>query len=193
MSIRNAMAILALTGLAVVSRAADAQVTNYETQGNLAALHPLACSTVDKLKDTDTPPDLYAGFVDCGKRRRYEDAVYFFALAGVYSYFDAQRVADDTAHQAHSALTSQAMDQFDEDTRQAVFAQLKITLGDPAKLPTACAAIERIGPPNYKPDYMIQHGMNAVIGKKQDNDGLVPDFDPKAAWRKSLDNYLHCH
>ena len=190
---RNAMAIMALTVMVAFTKASDAQITNYETPGNLAADHPLACSTVDKLKNTDTPPDLYAGFVDCGKHGRYEDAAYFFALAGVYAYFDAQRVADETAHQAHSVLRSNAMEQFDDATKQAIFAQLKITLGDPAKLPASCAAIERIGAPNYKPDYMIQHGMNAVLGKKQENGGLVPDFDAKSAWQKSLDNYLHCH
>jgi hypothetical protein len=39
---------------------------------------------------------------------------------------------------------------------------------------------------------MVQHGMDAVNGKVQGN-GLLPDFDAKAAWQKSLDGYLHCH
>jgi len=175
-----------------LSQALNPQITNYETPGNLVARHPLVCSTVDKLKDTDTPPDLYAGMVDCAKHQRYEDAAYFFALAGVYSYFDAQRVIDETAHDAHSVLTRNAMTQLDDATKDAVFAQLKVTLGDPAKLPGACVAIEHIGPPNYFPEYMVQHGMDAVNDKVQGN-GLVPDFDTKVAWQKSLDGYLHCH
>jgi len=190
---RNVLALAALTWMAAAwPQAHDPQITNYETPGNLVAKHPLTCSTVDKLKDTDTPPDLYAGMVDCAKHQRYEDAVYFFALAGVYSYFDAQRVVDETAHEAHSVLTRNAMTQLDDATKQAVSAQLNATLGDPAKLPAACAAIERIGSPNYFPEYMVQHGMDAVMDKVQGN-GLVPDFDAKVAWEKSLDSYLHCH
>ena len=190
---RNVLALAALTWMtAAAPQALNPQITNYETPGNLVAKHPLVCSTVDKLKETDTPPDLYAGMVDCAKHQRYQDAVYFFALAGVYSYFDSQRVADETAHEAHSVLTRNAMTQLDDATKQAVFAQLKATLGDPAKLPGACAAIERIGPPNYFPQYMVQHGMDAVTGKVQGN-GLIPDFDAKVAWQKSLDGYLHCH
>ena len=190
---RNVLAFAALTWMtAAMPQALDPQIKNYEMPGNLVARHPLVCSTVDKLKDSDTPPDLYTGMVDCAKHQRYEDAVYFFALAGVYSYFDARRVIDETAHDAHSVLTRNAMTQLDDATKNAVFAQLKATLGDPAKLPAACAAIERIGPPNYFPEYMVQHGMDAVNGKVQGN-GLVLDFDAKATWQKSLDGYLHCH
>ncbi len=190
---RNVLALAALTWIpAAWPQALDPHITNYETPGNLVAKHPLVCSTVGKLKDTDTPADLYAGMVDCAKHQRYEDAVYFFALAGVYSYFDAMRVIDETAHDAHSVLTLNAMTQLDDATKQAVFAQLKATLGDPAKLPAACMAITRIGPPNYFPEYMVQHGMDAVNGKVQGN-GLLPDFDAKVAWQKSLDGYLHCH
>ena len=190
---RNAIALLALTWMASAwTQALDPSITHYETAGNLVAKHPLLCATVDKLKNTDTPPDLYAGLVDCAKHARYEDAVYFFALAGVYSFFDAERVVDETARAAHSALTRDAMGELDQPTKDAVFAQLKATLGDPAKLPAACMAITRIGPPNYFPQYMVQHGLDAVNDKVKGN-GLVPDFDAKTAWDKALDNYLHCH
>ncbi len=190
---RNAIVLLALTWMSSGwTQALNPSITNYETPGNLVAKHPLACASVDKLKDTDTPPDLYAGLVDCAKHARYGDAVYFFALAGAYSYFDAERVVDETARDAHSVLTRNAMEQLDQPTKDAVFAELKATLGDPAKLPAACTAIERIGPPNYFPQYMVQHGMDAVNDKVKGN-GLITDFDAKTAWDKALDNYLHCH
>jgi hypothetical protein len=113
-------------------------------------------------------------------------------LAGVYSFFDAERVVDETARDAHSVLTRDAMSKLDQSAKDAVFTQLKATLGDPARLPAACMAITRIGPPNYFPEYMVQHGMDAMNNKVQGN-GLLPDFDAKLGWQKALDSYLHCH
>jgi hypothetical protein len=54
-----------------------------------------------------------------------------------------------------------------------------------------CKEVERIGPPAYFPRYMIQHGMGAFLNNGS-GDGLVKDFDAKAAWQESLAGYLHC-
>jgi len=38
------------------------------------------------------------------------------------------------------------------------------TVKTPAKLSKVCMKIERIGPPGYYPQYMVQFGMQAVTG-----------------------------
>ena len=52
------------------------------------------------------------------------------------------------------------------------------------------AEIRRIGPPDYVPHYMIQHGMGAFMPDK--GDGLNAAFDGAMAWEQALTSYLHC-
>ena len=67
---------------------------------------------------------------------------------------------------------------------------LSAVAGDRSSMAMLCSRIRVIGPPNYRPTYMIRHGMGAFIGGS--GNGLVADFDPAAAWEESLDTYLHC-
>jgi hypothetical protein len=73
--------------------------------------------------------------------------------------------------------------QFDEIKEQ--------TLNDSKKLSAICTRIRQIGPPDYYPRYMVQHGIQAFTGFKTPN-GLVPNFDARKAWTESLTSYLHC-
>jgi hypothetical protein len=77
------------------------------------------------------------------------------------------------------------------DQKQAFDDTVKKTAGNPDGLAALCKEVARIGPPGYYPRYMIQHGMGAFL-KTGGDDGLVKDFDAKAAWKNSLDTYLHC-
>ncbi len=51
--------------------------------------------------------------------------------------------------------------------------------------------------PDYGPDYVILHGMDAMIAVTGGNapameKALVPGFDAQAAWAKIPQAYLHC-
>jgi hypothetical protein len=46
------------------------------------------------------------------------------------------------------------------------------------------------GPPKYRLDYMIRHGMGAFTGEY--GDGLVPDFDSSSGWKQVRMSYLEC-
>jgi hypothetical protein len=168
------------------------QVDDLQTAGNHATVHPLACGPITSIKNSDIPPDIYAGMLVCASDSRYAEAVNFFAVAGVFSYFDAERVTDITAQQAHQVMTQQAMSTLDPPAKTALWQQIRDTLSDDAKRSVICADVRRIGAPTYKPEYMIQHGMDAVAGKAQVNGGLVANFDSKDAWEKAVDGYLHC-
>jgi hypothetical protein len=65
------------------------------------------------------------------------------------------------------------------------------TFENPERLASACAQIRTIGAPNYRPTYMIQHGLGAFMGGSGKN-GLVEPFDETAGWEESLSGYLHC-
>jgi hypothetical protein len=54
-----------------------------------------------------------------------------------------------------------------------------------------CIKLEKLGPPDYVPTYMIQHGM-AAFTKSLKNGGVVQDFNGQSAWAQILHDYAHC-
>ena len=173
-----------------VSGPKRAQITNYEAPGNLKARTDLGCLKVEAIRNTHTAADLYQSNVACVKQDDLESAVYSSALAGVYARYDSMRVADASAHQAQTVLRMNVAYSLTEEERKRFMARLSAVAGDGSSLATLCSRIRVIGPPNYRPTYMIQHGMSAFIGGS--GNGLVANFDSAAAWEKSLDTYLHC-
>jgi hypothetical protein len=182
-------------GMAAESLAAEPmtrpQIKNYEAPGNLDSKHDLGCVSTEKLGSKYTPADLYRALSRCVESDKYKEGAFLFALAGVYGRFDSLRVSDNTAHQAITVLQMQALGSKDKSKQAAFQEVLNKTLGNPEGLAAACKDIVRIGPPDYYPRYMIQHGMGAFL-KSGSGDGLVKGFDAKAAWKQSLNTYLHC-
>ena len=167
------------------------RIQNYEAPGNLESKNDLGCIGADKVENIYTPTDLYTAVSKCANSGMYKQGAFLFAVAGVYGRFDTLRVADKSAHQAVAVIRMQTLSTLDKGKQTAFQESLKANLGNPNGLAAACKEILRIGPPNYFPRYMIQHGMGAFL-KSDEGDGLVKDFNAKAAWKQSLDTYLHC-
>ena len=167
------------------------QIMNYEAPGNLESKHELGCIGPENLSNKFTPSDLYKAVSVCAKQGKNKEGALIFALAGAYGRFDTLRVSDKSAHQAVTVLKMQAFGGMAPDQQNAFKESVSKTVGNPDGLATACKEIKRIGPPNYYPRYMIQHGMGAFT-KTGTDDGLVKEFNAPAAWKQSLDTYLHC-
>ncbi|MFT4172015.1 MAG: hypothetical protein QM639_05615 [Rhodocyclaceae bacterium] len=150
----------------------------------------VGCEKPARLHNRLTPADLYPGMARCLEQEAYTDAVVIFALAGAYSHYDAQRVADATARQAHAVLLRNTLAPLDAVKQKRFLAELRQTMSKQERLQPVCREVARIGPPDYYPRYMIQHGQSAMVTGY--DDGLRPDFDREAAWRRSLDGYLRC-
>jgi hypothetical protein len=168
-----------------------AEITNVEAQGNLQSLNDIGCAHPDALRNIFTPADLYRGVAECIKQKDYDSAVFISALAGVYGVYDGMRVSDFTARDAPTVLLMKNFDPLSEEQKNTFMQKLSSTAGNQDSLDKLCSAIRSIGPPNYRPTYMIQHGMAAFTGGSA-SDGVSPDFDSDAAWKKSLNSYLHC-
>lgn len=136
------------------------------------------------------PADLYASMEACVRADRHEDAFFLFALGGTFGSFDTRRVADRSAHGAVPIIRQRHIDVLTPAQWAPVAARLEQTLGDPDDLARFCARIRPAGPPTYYPAYMIQHGMGAFLG--QGSDGLIPGFEPAAAWESSVQTFLNC-
>lgn len=185
-----ALLVTACATTSHVSGPKTAQITNYEAPGNLQARTDLGCLKVEALRNTYTAADLYQSNATCVKQDDLESAVYSSALAGVYARYDSMRVADQSAHQAQTVLRMNFANSLTKEQGKRFMARLSSVAGDPSSLAALCGRIRVIGPPNYHPAYMIQHGMGAFIGRS--GNGLVANFDSAATWEKSLDTYLHC-
>lgn len=167
---------------------AAAQITNITTPGNLKPTHDLDCLRIDQVRNIYTPADLMVSHDKCIQARRYEDALTLLLIAGTYSRFDVERVADQTSHDAMQAM--EADDPPVLETRQhmdPIIAKYKAP--NSPEMAKFCVAIKRIGAPDYYPAYMIDHGMGAALGR---SNGLVADFDAQKGWKDALSSYMHC-
>jgi Domain of unknown function (DUF4124) len=167
------------------------KVTNLTVVGQLAAKQPLACVSIDGVGKDYTPPDLYHGVSACIQQEDYRTAVALFALAGLESRFDAERVLDKTAGQAGQVLIMDTFNGLPSDRRTKFQAAVKAVAADPEVLSRTCAAIRKIGYPTYYPAYMVLHGIRAFTAKP-DDPTMEPNFDGATAWNSLLETYLNC-
>lgn len=183
----------ALLAVLVMLTPANAQ-TNIETPGNLQATRDLGCIAPAEFKPQYTPADLAPAIVACAQAGRTEDALFLFATMIGYAAFDGQRVTDETAAQARSVLSiqvGQTLKNGDADVFAAWEKTLRTALDKGSPLtPEQCALHRELGPPDYRPDYMIAHGIKAVTGS--DEPPLKSDFDAAATWDAVLTNFLRC-
>ncbi|MES2313951.1 MAG: DUF4124 domain-containing protein [Pseudomonadota bacterium] len=149
------------------------------------------CLDKSRLSNKMSPVDLWKGIGGCISSGRYDDGVFMFALAGAFGSFDMQRVADDTGHQVIQILPMAVYASLPQD-KVSVFQSLASkTLEDETKRLAYCKEIAHMGPPDYFPTYMVQHGIGSFTGANRAQPLVVP-FDAKAAWAKAVKQYLLC-
>jgi hypothetical protein len=170
---------------------APSGIVNHEATGNIAPTRPpMGCIEPSRVETSMNPADLYASMEACAVADRPDDALFLFAVAGVYARFDTLRVADRSAHGGAHVLNRRHVNAVPPAQWAPIQQRLGRTSSDPAELAPFCARVRAAGPPTYHPAYLIQHGMGAVLG--QGGDPLVAGFDAPAAWESALDSYLHC-
>jgi hypothetical protein len=166
------------------------QVTSFETPGSLQSTSPVGCVDVVEITSKSTPADIYPGVRKCIDAKEFDKAVNLFAIAGLYGRFDKLRVNDASAHQAIPALQMEHLGSINQSSTDAFQSLLQSQL-EPgsATLKDLCSKVKVMGPPSYRPEYMLQHGMSAFTGS---GGGMAEDFDSAAGWEESLEDYLHC-
>jgi len=180
-----------LASLVLLPFVAAAQVTNVESEGNLAPTHDVQCVTIKEAKNQFTPADLAVAVVRCGKQKQYDKAIELFILMQLRSVYDTKRVEDRTAHQAGQVLALQIRNALGKSRMDKIAAANDRFGGNGSPRHNAfCAEVKRTGPPNYHPTYMIQHGMSAFTGRK--GNGIVKGFRPQKVWSDLLANYMKC-
>lgn len=167
------------------------QIFKLESEGNLESTHSVGCIDIKKLNNKYTPADLYPAVVKCVKESDYDNAFALFMMAGVYGYFDEERVTDKSAHQAKAVLIMNNMSTLTNEEREIWKKEMGSNLAENSpKLAQVCSEIKQIGYPEYYPSYMIQHGISAFTGSNKTP--LKTDFNPGETWKKALTDFLHC-
>lgn len=170
---------------------AMADITNYETEGNLKPTHRIGCATLAEIGNEITPADLALGFETCMQKQDYVPAVTLLAVMRLRAHFDTKRVTDKTAHGAGQVLTLNALSQLSERKKKFLSLTFERSLARGAETHTAiCDHARSNGPPSYIPHYMIQHGLAAF--KDKPGIALVDPFDANRAWQNSLTQYFKC-
>jgi Protein of unknown function (DUF3617) len=168
------------------------KVTQVTIAGQLAAKHPVGCVPLAQVDTTRTPPDLYLGVADCIKQDNYRAAAALFALAGMESHFDAERVLDKSAGQAGQVLIMGTFNGLPDERREKFGRAVTELAADTTALAQECSSIRKMGYPTYYPEYMVLHGIHAFTAKPGDPT-LEPKFDAAATWNSMLTTYLNCH
>ncbi|MES2073952.1 MAG: hypothetical protein V4488_26600 [Pseudomonadota bacterium] len=166
--------------------------TNVRIEGSLAATRDLDCLELAQVKNTYTPPDLHTAITKCFAQAKFNNAAQLLALAGVYSRYDAERVADRTAQGGVQVLIMRTFAAFSQDQKEKFSQATNLVLTDPKSIRDLCAAVQTLGPPDYFPKYLILHGMGAYMSATPLENALTPNFDSAGTWARLQDKYLHC-
>jgi ankyrin repeat protein len=154
-----------------------------------------ACVQLDSIDNSHTPIELYSSLNDCMQNNRDADAVSLFVLAGMDSSFDSVRVADKTAGQARVILIMALFGGMAADVHARFETAMKALMDHPSRHAILCEQVKKVGPPQYFPVYMVNHGlgvMQSALANQPPPTPLEPKFDAAATWRDLITNYLNC-
>ena len=180
--------LILVAGLLLMAQAGAQGIRHIQTEGKLAAADPLWCVALKAVKKSSTPADIIQGARECIRKSNYDQAIKLVMVAGTRAFYDTRRVADRSAHGAFPAMmTSQISNTLSEEERTAFVAQWEAAHGQDAPLKQeVCAFLASSKPPTYRPDYMINHGLAALL--RPDQEPLVADFNPYESWRQALES-----
>ena len=134
------------------------------------------------------PADLASGILECYKNDDVAKALDMFWVMRIRAFFDAKRVNDESAGAAMGMLQTELFGITGEDF--LIKMQNLLDQDSETFFNRLCSTMKTLGPPDYYPEYMILHGMNAFLGVE--GDGLKPDFKIDLEWNKIIKNDLDC-
>jgi hypothetical protein len=174
--LRNAASIVLLFGLAGIAQAQTVK---------------LDCVPLADLQASYAPPRLARAVKDCIAKERFDNAMQLFLVYSIYGTFDQQRVRDESGHTALVELNIWIFGGYPRsimDQLRTVAERLRDH--EDSIFRDTCAAIARLGPPDYQPDYLI--GRGEFLPRKNADDWMTEAFDPAKAWQKALVEINQC-
>jgi hypothetical protein len=150
------------------------------------------CTAIENITTDMDPPHLFGAMASCIKVKDYKNAAYLYGVGGAYGRYDSYRVLDQTAHtEGSNALTEAFYDLVDRAGKSEFREAMLDEIGRGQNQIEFCKVLWKIGKPTYEPMYMIIKGHNKDIPHTVE-DGMVTDFDAKAAWLKAINLQWRC-
>ena len=176
-------------GLAFAPVLAEPQITFLETPGNLTAFNPLGCVAATSVQNGSTAADIATGARACADAGNYDEAAELVMVASAYAFFDTLRVTDKSAHIALTALFVDRFGGLAEAQEKEIFTAIEVLTDNGDRHHKLCTVLRRVGPPNYRPTYMIAHGLQPFLNDS--DEPAVRKIDTSEGWEKAL-SYVNC-
>lgn len=153
-------------------------------------LRPHGCLPPAEVTSHITAREMASATRACVEQGDARRAIQLYLTYSSFILFDQQRVKDESAHLVVGELNNWILTGYDFNTMNDLKVWIN-QLRDPQSkyLMETCAEILAVGPPSYRPDYMIKRGMQP---RKSDNDWKTPDIDPEMAWDKAVHDINPC-
>ena len=155
------------------------------------------CAPLGADTSHQNPIDLYRLVAACATASRYDIAVDAFATAGTYGKFDMARVSDESAYGILGSMKRLAFDVIPPANKAQFQSAAGHGFDDKTMHESICERMRRAGPPRYRPDYMLNHGLGAVLeaAGASSTTATAPfrtNFVPEEAWKQALADYFSC-
>ena len=136
------------------------------------------CTSANEHTNQTTVPELYEAMNACTMKGNYKEASKHLLLARAYGDFDAMRVQDVTARNAPQNMERMYFNDMSIRKLKRLQGELDKISSSETEKQSFCMHLDRMGPPNYYPRYMLDYGVKPVQGS-----GLAPNFEPEKVWR----------
>ncbi|MCW2477103.1 MULTISPECIES: hypothetical protein [unclassified Symbiopectobacterium] len=140
------------------------------------------CRTDPLYAASGGPDALYAEMNACVRAQKFDRAVFLYALAGSYTWFDASRIGTQYAKMAHGKRLGEALAQLSEKQVSQFWERIRATMQDPGKKTMICDKVKLAGMPTHSIDYMRVEKSSGVAAKPRE----------QHQWEMSVNNYLLC-
>ncbi|CNF34598.1 hypothetical protein [Yersinia kristensenii] len=129
------------------------------------------------------PDVIYTDMIACVQAQQLDKAVFLYALAGSYTWFDAKRIATQYARMAHEKRLGKALAQLTEKQHAQFWDHLRATMNDGSKKNGLCERIKATGIPTHSASYMS-------IDKTANSTGIPAE---RHQWDSAVNNYMTCN
>ncbi|MEM9580875.1 MAG: hypothetical protein AAF891_09330 [Pseudomonadota bacterium] len=177
-------------GLFVLIMGLQVQVALAQDAAKDALPRDFGCLAQSQLRNDMHPSELARIVRHCTEAGRFDDAVQVYYTYSSYGLFDQQRVRDESAHVVLGELSQWMFAFLDRPMMNGLRGSID-QMRDPGSelFRDTCRKLAVLGPPDYRPAYMIRYGM---MPRKNDDDWQHEVFDARAAWAKATQEINGC-
>jgi hypothetical protein len=163
-----------------------AVITEIKFAGSLQPNFDVDCIAMGDVTNRLNPPALMYAARKCIQKDDYPKAWALLTTANGFAYYDLMRLADRSTQGARTVLTMNAFGELTRAQMERVQKVSKEMHADPEQVKAYCAALRRIGPPTYEPQWAILHGIGAYREPRSGH--YRTDVDADAVWAEVLRN-----